>query len=80
MDAEAIAKGLSAAQKRLVLWLDGEQFKDWLANGEPTGNRRTRTAVAWLTEYQINGPVSLYFMRRLNENGLAVRAILKGES
>lgn len=77
---EQIAAVITEAQKRLLLWLHPSDFKDWLASGAPTGNRRTRHAVTDLTEYYVQGPVSCYFLRRLNALGQSVAAILKEQT
>ena len=75
-DAREIAAGLSDAQKRSILWLDGVTFKDWKDSKGPCRNTKTRKRIASLTEHMVQGAVSLYFMRRLNADGLAVRAVL----
>ena len=78
MDVDAIIAGLSEAQKRLILALDGAQYRDWKALSV---NVRTRNKLATLglTEMYASGPVTCYFLRRLSETGLAVRARLLEE-
>lgn len=74
-----IADGLSEAQKRLILALDGLEFRDWKALSK---NVRTRDklAVLGLVNFQETGPVRLYFMRRLTPLGMQVRAYLMEQS
>lgn len=76
MTAEEIAAKLSPAQKRLVLALDGQEFRDWkaLSRNVNTRNRVAGFGLAWFDETSV---VRLYFMRRLSPLGLAVRAILE---
>lgn len=75
-DPAAIAKGLTKAQRALVMALDGKEYRNWKAL---TPNVKTRDAVAkaGLAWFDDKGPVHCYFMRRLSPLGLAVRAHLE---
>lgn len=68
MDAEAIAKKLSPAQRQAIEYLS--YGKGWGLLAGMRWNRRTRFRLFDL---------GLVAASRLTEKGLAVRAILKGE-
>ncbi|WP_158514419.1 hypothetical protein [Sphingopyxis macrogoltabida] len=48
-DAEDVANSLSVAQAALIVWLNGEEFRDWHQKDAP-GNRSTRIRLTKFTE------------------------------
>lgn len=76
MNAREIAASLSEAQQRLVLALDGSEFRDWKALSRNV-KTRDRIAALGLVNFKETGPIMLYFMRRLTPLGLEVRQILQ---
>lgn len=75
--AATVAKGLTKAQRRLLLALDAHEYRDWkaLSVNVNTRNKLARLGLAWFDD---SGPVQCYFMRRLSPLGLAVREHLRG--
>ncbi len=71
----ALAEKLTPAQKSLLLALSGKEFRDWGASGMP-GTNATRKKIEHLT---IRESARFPWMRKLNETGIALRALAATE-
>lgn len=72
-DLDKLARGLTDAQRRLILALDGVEYRDWKAISRNV-NTRNKLAALGLAWFDVESPVRCYFMRRLSPLGLALKA------
>lgn len=75
-DIQAIARGLTKAQRRIVCELDDTQFADAYRHCRQTGTRMKLYDLG-LTEVRRDGPVVSWWLIRLTPLGLAVRHYLE---
>ena len=77
-DVEQIARGLTKAQRELVLALSPDCARDWKSLSRNV-NTRDKLARLGLVSFDDRGPVVLYCMRKLTPLGQQVRAYLMQE-
>jgi hypothetical protein len=75
--AQRAATQLTRAQARIVLRMQGGEFKDYVAAGIAQRRTRMRLNELGITQPQVIGPVTMYCNVKLSPLGMGVQRLLE---